>query len=96
MDKKVHLVEPHTDDFCLTDFRQAGFLLSRGASFRGITRNSNHETVFIFKGVLEDGSATAELFYKYPGSIEQRYDAACKSMHDCVKIDKNPNYRKKR
>ena len=68
----------------LTDFRLAGFLVARGATFLGTSKNSRGEVVFSFDD--EDGSATKALT-AYPSSPEQRYDASCKTMYDLVKVE---------
>lgn len=65
----------------VTDFRMAGFLLARGAKFLGTMVNDRKETVFRF-----NGTAT-EMVNEYPGSAEQKYDAACRSMHDFTKMN---------
>ena len=64
----------------LTDFRLAGFLTTRGVPFRGTDMNRKGEVLFLF-----DSEAVEEL-NKYPGSAEQVYDAACRTMHDFVKL----------
>ena len=73
----------------LTDFRMAGFLLSRGVPFKG-TEADGGDVVFVFD--VSDGSASSGLDL-YPGSPEQKYDAACKTMHDMVKIRKRTRRR---
>jgi hypothetical protein len=67
----------------LTDFRMAGFLVARGASFKGTDTNGKNEVVFRFED--SDGTAT-EILNQYPGSPEHTYDSACKTMHDFVKM----------
>jgi hypothetical protein len=64
----------------LIDFRMAGYLVARGQSLKGTVTNTKGGVVFQF-----DKSADA-LLHEYPGSPEQRYDAACKSMHDFVRM----------
>jgi len=70
----------------ITDFRLAGFLVARGAKFLGTEINHKGEVVFTFCSDSDDGVSTHDLLNKYPGSLEQRYDAACKTMHDLVKV----------
>ena len=65
----------------ITDFRMAGFLISRGALFLR-TEEKGRQIVFIFDD--EDSTAT-DLLHKYPNSDEQKYDSACKTMHDLVR-----------
>lgn len=67
----------------IKDFRMAGFLVARGVKFVGTTLNDKGEVLFGFDD--EDGTATAVLNL-YPNSEEQRYDAACRTMHDFVRI----------
>ena len=69
----------------ITDFRLAGFLVARGAKFLGTDVNHKGEVVFSFCSEDSDAS-THDLLTEYPGSLEQRYDAACKTMHDLVKV----------
>jgi len=70
----------------LTDFRMAGFLVSREVAFVGTEINGRGEVVFIF------GNATnpkaKDVVNLYPGSAEQKYDAACRTMHGLVKVAK--------
>ena len=73
----------------LTDFRMAGFLLARDVQFRG-TESDGSDVVFVFDDVGGIASKTLDL---YPGSPEQKYDAACKTMHDMVKIKKRSRRR---
>ena len=63
----------------LTDFRLAGFLIARGLTMLSAETNSRQEVVFVF-----DAIARAVLV-EYPGSVEQRYDAACKATHGIVR-----------
>ena len=69
----------------ITDFRLAGFLVARGAKFLGTTVNSKSEVVFRFCAQEGEHSAST-LLTQYPGSPEQSYDSACKTMHDLVKV----------
>ena len=69
----------------ITDFRLAGFLVSRGAKFLGTDTNPKGEVVFTFCDEPSESSATT-LLNQYPGSSEQSYDSACKTMHDLVKV----------
>lgn len=64
----------------LTDFRLAGFLSARGVTLVKVELNGKREVVFLF------GAGAQDLLASYPGSPEQRYDAACKAMHDVVKV----------
>ena len=65
----------------ITDFRMAGFLISSGATFLR-TEERGNQIVFIF----DDTNNTAtNLIHQYPSSDEQRYDSACKTMHDLVR-----------
>ena len=70
-------------EFRLTDFRQAGFLTVKKVPFLGTDINTRQEVVFIFND--ESGLASSAI-HSYPGSEEQQYDAACKAMHDLVKM----------
>ena len=70
-------------DIRLTDFRLAGFLVARGAKFQGTDINDRQEVVFIF---ANEENVAQDLLNQYPGSSEQKYDAACKTMHDFVKV----------
>lgn len=69
----------------ITDFRMAGFLVSRGVPFLRTLppTNSRGEVIFCF-----DNSANKALdvMNLYPNSAEQRYDAACRTMHDMVRM----------
>ena len=77
----------NNDSIKLTDFRLAGFLVSRGAKFLGADVNSKGEVVFAFCADDKSGGVSAHtLLTAYPGSAEQQYDAACKTMHDLVKV----------
>tara|TARA_R110002153_G_scaffold82744_2_gene208616 strand:- start:330 stop:563 length:234 start_codon:yes stop_codon:yes gene_type:complete len=68
----------------LTDFRLAGYLIAKGAKFLGTTKNDRREVVFSFDDSA--GEAT-QLLTEYPTSLEQRYDASCKTMYDLVKVE---------
>lgn len=70
-------------DIRLTDFRLAGFLVARGVKFQGTDINDRQEVVFIFDN---DENVAQDTLNQYPGSSEQQYDAACKTMHDFVKV----------
>lgn len=75
------------DTFEVTDFRMAGFLLVRGARFKGTTMNAKQEVVFVFDTSLPSGGGMViDVVNQYPGSAEQKYDAACRTMHDFVKM----------
>lgn len=67
----------------ITDFRLAGFLVARGASFQGTEINAKGDVVFCFSD--DDGQAT-EIMNQYPGSPEQAYDSACRTMFNFVRI----------
>jgi hypothetical protein len=79
-------------DIRLTDFRLAGFLVARGTKFQGTDINDRQEVVFIFNN--EENVAQNSL-NEYPGSPEQRYDAACKTMHDFVKVASQANKKRR-
>jgi len=66
----------------ITDFRMAGFLVSRGALFLR-TEEKGKQVVFIFE---DTNNTTTNLLHSYPSSDEQKYDSACKTMHDMVRI----------
>lgn len=70
----------------LTDFRMAGFLVAREVAFVGTEINARGEVVFIF-GNATDPKAK-DVVNQYPGSPEQKYDAACRTMHGLVKVAK--------
>ena len=74
------------DEIHITDFRIAGFLVARGVEFIGSQTNHRGEMVFIFNNHLVSGKTAEGVINMYPGSAEQRYDAACKAMHDLVKL----------
>lgn len=67
-------------EILLTDFRIAGFLVSRGVPLVCTKVNVKREVVFVF------GAPAQEVLAQYPGSPEQRYDASCKAMHSLVKV----------
>ena len=79
-------VEKEKASVKITDFRLAGFLVARGAKFLGTEVNHKGEVVFTFCSGDDGETSTHDLLTKYPGSLEQRYDAACKTMHDLVKV----------
>ena len=64
----------------LTDFRLAGFLVARNVPFKGTMVNAKQEVVFLF------GEGAECMLAQYPGSPEWRYDSACRTMHDLVKL----------
>lgn len=66
----------------LTNFRMAGFLSARGATLVDTRLNAKRELVFRFGD--EDGVATTVLI-QYAGSAEERYDSACRAMHELVR-----------
>jgi hypothetical protein len=72
------------DVVSLTDFRLAGFLVSKGATLLRTSKNNKGEVVFTFDD--SDGTATKTLM-SFPNSPEQRYDSACKTMYDLVKVE---------
>lgn len=72
----------------LTDFRMAGFLVARGQKFVRMKKNDDGDTVFIFHDrSVQDGMTASEILNLYPGSPEYQYDAACRAMHDFVKMN---------
>jgi len=79
---------PDTNELQITDFRMAGFLLSRGARFKKAeVRGQGDEVVFCFDNTPNGTGISAEdLLNQYPGSAEQQYDSACRTMHDFVKV----------
>jgi len=62
----------------------AGFLLSREVAFVGTDVNQRGEVVFIFGNAMDPKAR--DVVNLYPGSAEQKYDAACRTMHDLVKF----------
>jgi len=64
----------------------AGFLVAREVAFVGTDVNHRGEVVFIF-GNATDPKAR-DVVNRYPGSPEQKYDSACRTMHDLVKVAK--------
>lgn len=80
------------DEFHLTDFRLAGFLVARGAVFIGTEVTPRGDVAFRFDNVVPTTPpnghiVTVEsLVNQYPTSAEQRYDSACRAMHDLVKM----------
>lgn len=75
--------EHQTDILQITDFRMAGFLVSKGAKFTGTSLNDKGEVLFWFD---DEAGLTTKVLNSYPNSNEQRYDAACRTMHDFVRI----------
>ena len=65
----------------IKDYRLAAFLVSRGVQYTRSEVNDRNEVVFIF-----EGDEAADLLDQFPNSVEQRYDAACKSLLDLVKV----------
>lgn len=70
-------------NLAITDFRMAGFLVARGLTLKGTETNLKGDLQFLFDDL--DGKAMV-LLHQYPGSPEQRYDAACRAMHDFTKM----------
>lgn len=71
----------------ITDFRLAGFLVARGAKFTSTSTNVKNEVMFIFDNrPNKDGLTAVGILHMFPGSPEQQYDAACRTMHDLVKM----------
>ena len=68
----------------LTDFRMAGFLVAHGAAFVGTEINGRGEVVFIFGNSTEPKAK--DVVNLYPGSVEERYDSSCRTMHNLVKV----------
>lgn len=75
-----------SDYLKLTDFRLAGFLVAHGAAFVGTEINGRGEVVFIFGNATEPKAK--DIVNLYPGSPEERYDSACRTMHSMVKVVK--------
>lgn len=71
------------EEFRITDFRMAGFLLVRGVRFMRTSMDEKGEVSFVFQA---EGRKAADTLNEYPGSAEQRYDAACKTMHDFTRL----------
>ena len=69
----------------VTDFRVAGFLLARNCKFLR-TEMRGSQVVFIFD---DESSKSTEVLNSYPNSAERKYDSACKTMHNMVKITKD-------
>ena len=69
----------------ITDFRMAGFLVARGIPFLRTLppANSKNEVIFCFDN---SGNKALDAMNQYPNSAEQRYDAACRTMHDMVRM----------
>ena len=74
----------------LTDFRMAGFLVSRGARFIRVETSSGDQTgevTFVFAELSSNGTPPAEeLLMAFPGSLEERDDAACRSMQTMLRL----------
>ena len=71
----------------LTDFRIAGFMVARGVIFSGTEIGPNGDVIFLFED-SENTPNAEETKNSYPGSDEWRYDAACKTMYEFVKMRK--------
>lgn len=69
----------------VTDFRVAGFLLARDCKFLR-TEMKGTQVVFVFE---DDNAESTEVLNSYPNSAERKYDSACKTMHNMVKIAKD-------
>jgi hypothetical protein len=69
----------------LTDFRLAGFLVSRGHQVAKHEVNVRGEVTLIFSNEDDVASNTINSF---PGSAEQRYDSSCKTMYNFVQAVK--------
>ncbi len=66
----------------ITDFRMAGFLVVKGSPFLR-TEYNGKQVIFVF----DDGDGkSSNILNTYPNSAEQKYDSACKTMHDMVRI----------
>lgn len=65
----------------IKDYRLSAFLVSRGVQYTRTEVNDRNEVVFIF-----EGKEASELLDQFPHSAEQRYDAACKTLLDLVKV----------
>ena len=76
------VVDKMSDTLRITDFRMAGFLVARGIPFLKVEKMGK-QVVFLFNN--ENDKATNTL-NEYPNSAEQKYDSACKTMHDLVKV----------
>lgn len=72
-----------SNDLSLTDFRMAGFLVARGFSLSGTEVNRRGEVVFLFDNA---NGEVKKMLTSYPNSDECRYDSACRTMHDLVKV----------
>jgi len=73
------------EELAITDFRLAGFLLARDVRFLRTEQGDRGDVLFVFCD--KDKKATDTL-NMYPNSPEQKYDSACKTMHDFVKAIK--------
>lgn len=78
-------IAPTTETLRLADFRMAGFLIARGCMFAGTDTNARGDVIFLFKPG-EGLPDPHHVLTQYPMSEEWRYDAACRSMHDFVKL----------
>lgn len=67
----------------ITDFRMAGFLIAHKSKFIGTVLDDRGDVVFNFN---DSDNAATNILNTYPGSVEQMYDASCRTMHDFVKI----------
>ena len=79
-------------EYPLTDFRLAGFLLSRGIKFLKTEVLPNGDTVFVFDNT--DNQAE-NMINEYPNSPEQRYDTSCKTMHNFISAVKRSKHIKR-
>lgn len=78
----------------LSDFRLAGFLLSRGVPFLRAEEQPNGEIIFLFDNTDDLAQKTLN---EYPNSAEQRYDTSCKTMHNFVSaVKRSKSYQKRR
>ena len=75
-------MEEQLPTLALTDFRLAGFLVSRRIPLVQTALNGKNEVVFFFN---DEGGKATQCVTDFPGSPEQTYDAACKAMYDLVK-----------
>ncbi len=77
-------------EYAITDFRLAGFLLSRDVTFIKAEMGEEGEVFFIFDNTDNIAIKTLNL---YPSSQEQRYDSSCKTMHNFVKALKRGKHK---
>ena len=77
-------------DVRLTDFRMAGFMVARGAKLLKVETSSadaTGEVTFVFATLSTNGTPPAEeLMMAFPGSPEERYDAACRTMQTMLRL----------